>query len=212
MIWKEHSDLKGKHAFLGASNPYWLSDDEEKLKERYIKDYAQSIGTILHEYAANRIKYGIKLYKSDKHDMIFYLLDRGIPEQIVYSYNTNDIFETLFNYVNDGIGFRMRTEQILYYSKNAFGTADSICFRDNILRISDLKTGTSPVKYEQLLIYAALFCLEYGYNPESISFEIRFYQSTEVLIGYPTSDEIKDITLKIVSGDKTLNKFFEQEC
>ena len=209
MIWKEHSDLKGKHAFLGASSPYWLNDNNDEIIERYAHSYSQAIGTLLHEYACNRIKFGIKLYKTDKHDMIFYLLDHGIPENIVYFFNMSDIFETLLNYVNDGIGFRMRTEQILYYSKNSFGTADCISFRDDILRIHDLKTGSSPVKIEQLLVYAALFCLEYGYNPEAINFELRIYQNQEVNIIIPKPEEINDIVIRIQNGDKSLNKFIE---
>lgn len=37
-----------------------------------------------------------------------------------------------------------------------------------MLRIHDLKTGISPVHMDQLLIYAALFCLEYKIKPGSI--------------------------------------------
>ena len=61
-------------------------------------------------------------------------------------------------YVNDAIGFKMTPEQILYYSDNCFGTADAILFRNNFLRIHDLKTGkisgTHGAAFE---IYAALF-------------------------------------------------------
>lgn len=51
----------------------------------------------------------------------------------------------------------MTPEQILYYSDRWFGTADSIAFDKNMLRIHDLKTGRRPAKMEQLMVYAALF-------------------------------------------------------
>ena len=34
-------------------------------------------------------------------------------------------------FVNDAIGFKMTSEQVLYYSDNSFGTADAILFKDN---------------------------------------------------------------------------------
>lgn len=48
-------------------------------------------------------------------------------------------------FVNDAIGYRMDPEVLLYYSDNAFGTADAISFIDGVLRIFDLKTGKHPV-------------------------------------------------------------------
>ena len=100
----------------------------------------------------------------------------------------------------------MTPEQVLYYSDNCFGTADSISFRDNLLRIHDLKTGTSPTHMEQLMIYAALFCLEYDVNPNSINIELRIYQNDEVSIFEPESNDIIEITKKIISFDKVINK------
>jgi hypothetical protein len=100
----------------------------------------------------------------------------------------------------------MTPEQVLYYSDNCFGTADSISFRDNLLRIHDLKTGTSPTHMEQLMIYAALFCLEYEVNPNSINIELRIYQNDEVSIFEPESNDIVCITKKIISFDKVINK------
>jgi hypothetical protein len=100
----------------------------------------------------------------------------------------------------------MTPEQVLYYSDNCFGTADSISFRDNLLRIHDLKTGSSPTHMEQLMIYAALFCLEYEVNPNSINIELRIYQNDEVNIFEPEANDIMDITKKIISFDKVINK------
>jgi len=62
----------------------------------------------------------------------------------------------------------MTPEQVLYYSGNCFGTADSIAFKNNLLRIHDLKTGAVPAHMEQLFIYDALFCLEYRIHPQDL--------------------------------------------
>lgn len=70
----------------------------------------------------------------------------------------------------------MSTEVVLYYSDRFFGTADSISFRNGVLRIHDLKTGKTPVHMDQLMVYAALFCLEYKIKPGDIDFELRIYQ------------------------------------
>ena len=92
----------------------------------------------------------------------------------------------------------MSPEVVLYYSDYFFGTADSICFRNNFLRIHDLKTGAHPAKMEQLEIYAALFCLEYKIKPSEINIELRIYQNDEILVHNPTAEDIVPIMDKIV--------------
>ena len=109
--------------------------------------------------------------------------------------------KTLNTYVNDAIGFRMDTEQVLYYSDNCYGTADAISFNDGFLRIHDLKTGAVPAHMEQLYIYAALFCLEYGYHPKDIRMELRIYQNDEVWVENPTEEEISPVIAKIKEFD-----------
>lgn len=179
-----HKNLEGFHAFLGASKYHWINYDEEKLVNTYQKYMATLRGTELHEFAAQCIKLGQKLPKSKK---------------------------TLNMYVNDAIGFKMKPEQVLYYSDNCFGTADSISFRNNFLRIHDLKTGATPAHMEQLMIYAALFCLEYKYKPSDIDIELRIYQSDEI-VGYnPTAEDIVPIMDKIVTFDKVISKIKEEE-
>ena len=98
----------------------------------------------------------------------------------------------------------MSTEVVLYYSDRFFSTADAICFRHNMLRIHDLKTGKTPVHMEQLMIYAALFCLEYKVKPEDIDMELRIYQNDEVIVHNPGYDEIVPIMEQIVRFDKVL--------
>ena len=103
------------------------------------------------------------------------------------------------------------SEVVLFYSERFFGTADTICFRDNILRIHDLKTGKNPVKMEQLMVYAALFCLEYNVKPGTIKFELRVYKNDMVDIWEPTAEDILPIMDKIVHLNKLLEKIDREE-
>jgi len=94
----------------------------------------------------------------------------------------------------------------LYYFilKDFSGTADAISFRNNFLRIHDLKTGSRPVHIEQLEIYAALFCLEYKVKTSDIDIELRIYQNDEILVHKPEAEEISAIMNKIIHLDKLL--------
>lgn len=187
MIWNDHSrDVpEGAHAFLGASQHSWLNYDTEKLRTVFKNTLAKKRGTILHAFACSCIKLGQKLPKSKK---------------------------TINMYVNDAIGFKMRPEQPLFYSKYCFGTADAICYRDNFLRIHDLKTGVIPAHIEQLYIYAALFCLEYKVPLASLKgMELRIYQNDDILVSNPSPDDIAPIMDKIKVFDAELNKLSESE-
>lgn len=177
MIFNKHTNLEGLHAPFGASKSSWLRYDDEKLVNTYRGLIAKEIGTKIHAWAAETIRLGIKQPRSKK---------------------------TLYEYVNDAIGFKMDTEVVLYYSDYFFGTADSICFRNNFLRIHDLKTGTTPAHMEQLFIYAALFCLEYKIKPADIQIECRLYQNDDILIANPGVEEICPIMDKIVHANKIL--------
>lgn len=99
----------------------------------------------------------------------------------------------------------MDTEVVLFYSEYFFGTADTISFRNNFLRIHDLKTGEHKASIEQLMVYAALFCLEYKVKPEDIEMELRIYQNDEIVFHNPTAEEIKPIMNTIIH----LNKLIE---
>lgn len=175
-----HSNLEGLHAVFSPSQCSWLRYDDEKAIEVYSNKKAAELGTRLHEWAKTTIDLKLKQPRSKK---------------------------TIYMYVNDAIGFKMDTEVVLYYSDRFFGTADAICFRDNILRIHDLKTGKTAVHIEQLEIYAALFCLEYKVKPSDIGIELRIYQNNEVLYHNPEPEEIKDIMDKIIYLDKILEKY-----
>lgn len=184
MNFNKHSNFEGQHAFLSASKYHWINYSEEKVAEAYSRSVAVQKGTELHAFAAQCIKLGQKLPKSQK---------------------------TLNMYVNDAIGFKMTPEQILFYSENCFGTADAITFRNRLLRIHDLKTGLVSAHMEQLEIYAALFCLEYKMKPAEIEIELRIYQNNEILYSNPTAEDIVPIMDKIITFDKIINKIKEQE-
>ena len=115
-------------------------------------------------------------------------------------------------YVNDAITYKMKPEVVLYYSDNCFGTADTISFRKNKLRIHDLKTGEEPASINQLMIYDAIFCLEYRVKPGEIEHELRIYQNDECLIHKPGADEILPIMDKIIRSDKIIEKLKEEEA
>jgi hypothetical protein len=179
MNFNKHSELEGQHAFLSPSRYHWINYNEEKLDTTFKKYLSTQYGIRLHSFACEAIQLGIKLPKSRK---------------------------TLHLYVNDAIGYKMTTEQLLYYSSNCFGTADAISFRQNTLRIHDLKTGESPTSMRQLEVYTALFCLEYEVDPKDIKIELRIYQLDEVLVHEPLLEDIYRIMEKIVLFDKQIDK------
>lgn len=179
MRFNEHSNLSGTHALLSPSTYSWVNYDEEHLDRRIVTAFAARRGSELHDFAHHAIKLGIKL---------------------------PDTTQTLNAYVNDAIGFRMSSELTLFYSLNCYGTADALSFRHNKLRIHDLKTGITPAKVTQLEIYAALFCLEYGFKPMDIEIELRLYQNDEVLIYIGDPITIINIMDKIVVFDRRIEE------
>ena len=180
MVFNRHPNYEGLHAPFGASRSSWLRYNDEKAVQVYQNIRAAEMGTRLHEWAKSTIDLGIKQPRSKK---------------------------TIYAYVNDAIGFKMDTEVVLFYSEKFFGTADAISFRNNFLRIHDLKSGVTPVHIEQLEIYAALFCLEYKVKPSSIKIELRIYQNDEILVHEPTPEDIINIMDKIVRLNKILENY-----
>ena len=184
MNFHEYSNLEGLHAPFSPSQSSWLRYDDDKAIEVFMNKKAAEMGSRLHQWAKDTIDLGIKQPRSKK---------------------------TLSSYVNDAIGFKMSTEVVLFYSPRFFGTADAICFRDNFLRIHDLKTGKIRAHMEQLEIYAALFCLEYEVKPGEIDMELRIYQDNEVIIHNPTAEDVLPIMDKIVHLNKLLESIDDKE-
>lgn len=184
MQFNKHKNLEGLHAPFSASKSHWLRYDDAKAVTTYRKKKAAERGSILHAWAKMTIDLGLKMPDDNK---------------------------TLNQYVNDAVGFKMSTEVVLYFSDRFFGTADTISFRNKKLRIHDLKTGENPVSMEQLLVYTALFCLEYSIKPGDIEIELRIYQNNEVVYHNPTAEEILPIMDKIVHLDKLIAKIDNEE-
>lgn len=157
MSLKRNTRLIGQHAFLSPSSYHWLDYDEEKLRRVYFQRQQAARGDKLHAFAQQAIELGVR---------------------------QSDNGTTLSMYINDAIGFRMTPEVPLFYSEDCFGTADACGFREErgafTLRISDLKTGTSPADMKQLKIYAGLFCFEYAFDPNKLHMILRIYQNDTV--------------------------------
>lgn len=180
MRFNRHSKLDGRHATLSPSNFAWIRYDDEKLERVFVERLQAARGTDEHAFAAHAIRLGEKL---------------------------PDLPRTLNMYVNESIGFRLKPEIILYWSDICFGTADAIGYneRDKILRISDLKTGKTATKMDQLEVYAALFCLEYEFpKPWEIDIELRIYQSNNIKFELADPDKIIHIMDRIITGDRIL--------
>lgn len=175
ILWNDHHELEGKHAFLGASQHRWLGYDDATLIARYSSQFAPAIGTALHDLAKECINARIKLNRGDKHIIDMAMYRAYIPKKV---YDANAIINLLAAYVNDAIGFRMSPEVVLYYSKNCFGTTDAIAYNEyeHVLRIHDFKSGSTPASFDQLVVYAALFYLEYKLKPSNHTTILRIYQ------------------------------------
>lgn len=194
MKWNPHSELRDKHSFLSASKYHWIRYTPEKVADVYGKSMDAARGTRLHALAHMLISEGVKLPNSG---------------------------QTLNMYVNDCIGYRMETEQVLAYSINAFGTADAISFRRHpetdipVLRIFDLKNGVTPASGDQLLVYAAYFCLEYLYpakvRPMDIEYDLRIYQNDAINHLEMEPSDVVYVMDRIVEFNKLIEKMKTEE-
>lgn len=184
MLFNRRSDLQGKHAFLSPSAYHWINYNDQKLEARYFAAMSAKRGTDLHTLAHEAIRLGVKLSKSN---------------------------QAMSTYVNDAIQYKMNPEQVLFYSDNCFGHADTISFRRNKLRIHDLKTGITPTSEKQLEVYAALFCLEYEISPFDIEIELRIYQREEIRVFEPYPETIAAIMDTIVDFDLKIEAMKEAD-
>lgn len=218
----EHSNLRGKHARFSPSNPRYLSDTPEEFRIRNINSDKAALGSLLHEWSFYKIK---RCHKITSNKDMLNSIDEFIfkqyynPESDTIStegrrmlkalkYVDPLVFDTIKSYVNDAIGFKMFPEVVVYYSDSFFGTADALIFKDNFLRIHDLKTGSTPPHMEQLLGYAAYFCLEYRINPMNIETELRIYQNNDILIANPAGADIRPLMDRTIEFDK-INEEYE---
>lgn len=188
MQFNRHSELAGRHATISASKYHWINYSNEKFIEWVKTQMMAREGSELHDLAAFLIRKGVKLPRNKK---------------------------TMNQYVNDAIGFRMSAEQVLFYSVHCFGTADAITLQEIdgkvILRIHDLKTGVTPANMKQLMVYAALFCLEYDYAPfELTHIMLRIYQNDEIQEYEAQKDDITFIMDRIKTFDTMLENVMQE--
>lgn len=190
---RKHPEIEGRHAPLSASKYSWLRYDDEKLVDVFDRMMAAHLGTKKHEYA----KMAIELGQKQPHNG-----------------------QTLNMYINDCIGWRMTPEVPLVYSEFIFGTCDAMRYGElpgmtlydeyrelgfrHLLRASDLKTGDRPTKMDQLLIYVAIFFLEYRVDPADCLIELRIYQNDDIDLLIPSTADIVEIMDHIVHCDEVL--------
>jgi hypothetical protein len=179
MKFNYHGNLEGRHAYLSPSQYHWINYDDDKLLEHFSNREAARRGSQLHALAADLIKLKVTLPQTSA---------------------------TLNSYVNHVIRYRMSPEVMLQVpgSDVCFGTADAIGFKKNVLRIFDLKTGVSPASVKQLLVYAAIFCLEYDFKAFDIEYDLRIYQSDEIKRFDVDPVDVAQIIAKINHFEKIL--------
>ena len=173
MDFNMHFDLEGRHAFLSPSKHSWVNYSDDKLVQSYRNHLAVKRGTELHDLASRLIKLQVTLADNNK---------------------------TLNRFVNDAIYYGMESEQVLRASDYCFGTADAISCDGRILRIHDLKTGVTKASMAQLMVYAAIFFIEYqfDYDPRTLPVELRIYQNDEITVYVPEPHELIAIMDKIL--------------
>ena len=224
MQWKDRSRFKGRHALFSPSQPGFFKLSQEEFRARLLSKEKSGLGTEIHEWCFVRIKrrhkissikelvksideFIFKKYYSSDYDSITMEGKRLLK---ALSFVQQETFNTIKNYVNDAISFRMDPEVVVLYSDRFFGTADAVTVTDNLIRIHDLKTGSTPAHIEQLMAYAAYLCLDYELDPMKYEYELRIYQNDDILIANPSGDDIKELMDKTIIFDKIQYEFEEE--
>lgn len=177
------------HARLSPSKYHWLNYSDERVVEMFFSGEAAARGSRLHDLAHKLIKEKIRQART----------------------------EATFNkYVNDCIGWNLKPEVALFYSRNAFGHIDAIGYdeKKRVLRASDLKTGVTPTSFKQIIAYVALFFLEYGrelgVGPFDVTTEMRLYQNDEVRLEIADPGEIVHAMDRIKTADRIIEELREE--
>lgn len=223
MIWNEYSKLRGTHSTFSPSQTSYVGIAEKgDALQRKVNKFRAAVGTEIHNWVFIRIK---RMHKVSSVKEIFYDIDEMIFKEyfkedtdMITDYGEkllkclrqvpSEVFETVKLYVNDAIGFKMTPEEVVYYSDDIYGCSDAISFSSNFLRIHDLKTGSSNQDHiEQLLNYAALFCLQHKLDPKKIQSQLRVYKNGEAIIYDPNPDDIQIVMDSIVIVNKQASEF-----
>lgn len=225
MNFNKHLEINGGHAVFGASQNAWLRYDDDKLVDRVNSLMAKSLGSEIHEFARSQIDMRIRSrsVKGLLDSLMTYIYRKYFDEEkdslSLYgeklltgiSHMPKQVFGTVQQYINDCVGFCMTPEQKLCHDPvYFFGTADAISFRDDCLRIHDLKTGRIQAHMDQLVVYAAFFCLEYKVDPRKLKLiELRIYQNGEVAVYHPEPEEIMEVMDKAKHTYTMIQTIFE---
>lgn len=212
MIWKTHLDIKNTHALFSASQHSWLNYDDDQIRARCVNANRAKLGTLLHDFchkqivASDKIRsvsetigrfktFVINLYWNEKDDCI---TDEGIKMMTAIKFVPKEMYLSVMMFINDSIGFHMVSEKELKYSDVLYGTTDAISFNNGELRVHDLKTGLKPIEDPtQLLIYCALFCLDYKVSPE---------QCKRIIVCVYQNGEIKSCEVSVEQLNKTIER------
>lgn len=205
-----HKSLRGTHALFSPSQGSYIRYDDEKIIDKIVNQHRAALGTEIHEFAAIEIELNHRysnskvlrniiesyIYRKYYNDDAGAISSRGSKLINYLGYLPVEAYDAVKAYINDCVGYRMIPEQPLVFpglEDYIRGTADAISFRNGLLRIHDLKTGNHKADIEQLEIYAALFCIEYGIKPNEIGYELRLYQIDGIDIFNPTVEDILPI-------------------
>lgn len=218
------SSMSISHAPFPPSQPAWLRYTDAQIIEAFKNKYRSDIGTEIHEWASHQIilsskpsgirevERGVKTHIYEKYMVETskcYDPEVGSTFLEHLRYLPGDAFLSAKLFICDSIGFRMESEQKLSVSKIIEGTADAVRYypKENLLRVSDLKTGSRPAKIEQVFVYAALYCYENRLDPLKTNFETRIYQNGEVYIEHPSGDVISNALNISLHLDEVVEKF-----
>ena len=221
MISNDFSRLRGRHALYSPSQPSFFNLTPDEFRDSLVRKQKANLGTEIHDWAFTKIKRKHKVtsnreaiksidefifrkYYNEQYDTIS-VDGRRLLKALTYM--EPETLETVKEYINDAIGYRMEPEVVVGYSERFFGTADTVIFSDNLLRIHDLKTGSTTPHPEQLLGYDALYCLMNDLDPFKIDHEIRIYWRGDILGDRPSGDDVKPLMDKIVEFDKIQAEF-----
>lgn len=210
-------NLNRKHALFSPSRGAWIRYDDQKIIDILKNRYRAQLGTEIHEFSAIQIMLNHKITSvrtiPDSIENYIYTKYRFMNcsrETFEDAMNLVDhvkdlpkaVFDTVKFYINDAIGFDMEPEMKLDFSPDIAGTSDAVIFRNQVLRIHDLKTGDGQPTKEQLEQYAALYCLENDKNPSAIRIVLRFYHLDGIIEWEPEANDIWMIMNRMIEVEK----------
>lgn len=183
--------MRGKdskvRAVFSPSERAWIRYSKEKIVAKVNQWDTVQRGVDLHALAAEAIRLQVQLSS-----------ENGVISQ----------------YVRDAITYDCEVEVPLSYSQYIYGTADALRFdfSTKTLYVFDLKTGKKEASTDQVLIYAAMWCLINNIDPYDIDFDLRIYSDVNTIIlrtedNSGIQDKVRECMDSIVFVDNTVNEY-----